>query len=84
MFIKALIEGVDRLIHGGKHYPVINGIADVPEEVRSEVVSHTHWQDATDEIDKKTLSALEKANKAAEKDNAAVDAAKEPVDLEKK
>lgn len=88
MFIKSLIEGIDRLIHGGRHYPVVNGVADVPEEVRNEVVTHTHWEDNTDEIDKKTLTALDKANKAAEKEAPAPEPQKEPpeqtVDLEKK
>lgn len=77
MFIKSLIEAVDRLIHKGKVYPVVNGIADVPQEVRDEVVSHTHWEDATDEIDKKTLSALEKAKKAVEKEEFALEPQKE-------
>lgn len=82
MFIKSIIDGIDRLIHGGKHYPVVNGIANVPQEVRDEIVSHVDWKDATDEIDKKTLIALEKANKAAEKENADPDPEKEPPDSE--
>lgn len=84
MFIKSLIENIDRLIHKGKSYPVINNIADVPQEVRDEVVSHTHWEDNTDEIDKKTLTALDKANKAAEKEVPAPDLQKEPPSEETK
>jgi hypothetical protein len=83
MFIKSLIEDVSALIHKGKSYPVINNIADVPKEVRDEVVSHFHWQDATDEIDKKTLTALDKANKAAEKAATPPNPAAEPPDLKK-
>jgi hypothetical protein len=88
MFIKSLLDAVDRLIHKGKSYPVVNGVADVPKEVRDEVITYPHWQDATEEIDKKTLTALDKANKAAEKEAATPNPAAEPpdlpVDLEKK
>jgi hypothetical protein len=88
LFIKSLIEAVDRLIHKGKSYPVVNGVADVPKEVRDEVITYPHWQDATEEIDKKTLTALDKANKAVEKDVPAPEPQKEPPeqkpDLEKK
>jgi hypothetical protein len=83
MLIQSLIEDVSALIHKGKSYPVINGIADVPEEVRDEVISYFHWKDATDEIDKKTLTALEKANKTAEKESSAPNPAAKPPDLKK-
>jgi hypothetical protein len=69
MFIKSLIEAVDRIIHNGKIHPVVNGIADVPQEVRDELVAHTHWEDNTDEIADETLKQLEKAKKVAEKAN---------------
>lgn len=59
MFIKSLIEDATALIHKGKSYPVINDIADVPQEVRDEVTSLPHWQDATDAIDDETLKALQ-------------------------
>lgn len=69
MFIKSLLDAVDRIIHKGKIYPVVNGIADVPEEVRNEVVTHTHWEDNTDEIADETLKQLERAKKVSEKAN---------------
>lgn len=80
MWIKSLIAGVDRIIHGGKHYPVIDSVADVPKEVRDELVVHTHFEDATHEIDPKTIKAVQEANKAAEapKDLPEVNTPEEP------
>lgn len=75
MWIKTLLENMDRIIHGGKHYPVINGIADVPKEVRDDIVGQTHFEDVTHAIDPETVKAVQEANKAAEK------AAEAPKDL---
>lgn len=66
MWIKTLLENMDRIIHGGKHYPVVNGIADVPKEVRDDLVGHTHFEDVTHAIDPETIKAVQEANKAAE------------------
>lgn len=59
MYIQSLIPETNGLSFDGKYYPVVNGIADVPKEVRDAVVSFTHWQDATDEISEDTLKALQ-------------------------
>lgn len=66
MWIKALIAGVDRIIHGGKHYPVIDGVANVPQEVRDDLVGHTHFEDATHEIAPETQEAVIKATEVAQ------------------
>ena len=49
MFIKTLIDNVDRLVHNEVVYKVVQGIAKVPEEVAAELTKFAHW---TEEIGK--------------------------------
>jgi hypothetical protein len=59
MLIKTDMENAVCLVHQGQTYKVVNGIADVPPEVRDEMVNFPHWHDLTEPVDEETLKALQ-------------------------
>lgn len=68
LYIKSTVPNASSLVHDGVTYKVIDGIADVPVEVRNDVTKYPVWQDVTEEVDKKTQDALAKANKSKKSD----------------
>lgn len=63
MYIESNVKDASSLVYGGKSYKVVDGIADVPVEVRNEVIKFRHWQDVSREVDKKIQDALSEPKK---------------------
>lgn len=69
MFIQNANKYIDRVIHNDTVHAVVEGIADVPNEVRDHLVKYPEWTDVVDKVDDKVLKALDKAKKEIEKLN---------------